>query len=74
MVYLIEDIMGVDVYVLDVYFDGIDSESYVEEVMNSFYIQMEWDFDVKDYLVELIVGLCYEEIDVISIVCQCVEK
>lgn len=74
MAYLTEDIMGADVYVPDAYFDGIDSESYVEEVTNSFYIQTEWDFDVKDYPVELIAGLRYEETDVTSTVRQRVEK
>ena len=52
--------MGSDVYVPDAYFDGIDSESYVEEVTTSVYEQTDWDFDVEGYPVFLNAGLRYE--------------
>ncbi|KKO49441.1 TonB-dependent receptor [Arsukibacterium sp. MJ3] len=72
--FLTEAVLGGDAYVPDAYFDGIDSESYVEEVTNSVYLQSQWEFDVADYPVQLNVGLRYEETDVTSTVRQRVER
>ncbi|MBZ9613229.1 TonB-dependent receptor [Rheinheimera maricola] len=72
--FLTEAVMGSDVYVPDAYFDGIDSESYVEEVTTSVYVQTDWDFEVAGYPVFLNAGLRYEETDVSSTVRQRVER
>uniref|UniRef100_UPI0030C7A4FB TonB-dependent receptor domain-containing protein n=1 Tax=uncultured Pseudoalteromonas sp. TaxID=114053 RepID=UPI0030C7A4FB len=63
-----------DAYAANAYMDGIDSESYVEEITNSFYIQSSWEFDVSDYYVKVNAGLRYEQTDVTSTVRQRVEE
>lgn len=72
--FLTEAVMGSDVYVPNAYFDGIDSESYVEEVTNSIYLQSDWEFDIAGFPVQLNAGLRYEETDVTSTVRQRVER
>ena len=58
-------VVGSDnVFVADAYFDGIDGDSMVEEITNSTYLQTEWEFDVKDYPVQVIAGARYEETEV----------
>ncbi|MCU7553425.1 TonB-dependent receptor [Alteromonas sp. ASW11-19] len=74
MAFLTEALMGDNVYVPDAYFDGIDSESYVEEVTNSIYVQTDWEFEVADFPVTLNVGVRYEETEVTSTVRQRVEQ
>lgn len=74
MAFLTAAVMGSDEYVPDAYYDGIDSESYVEEVTNSIYLQTDWEFEVADLPVYLNVGVRYEETDVTSTVRQRVEK
>jgi TonB-dependent receptor len=74
LAYLTEEVAGSDVYSTDAYYDGIDSESYVEEITNSIYFQADWEFDVADFPVMLNIGLRYEETDVTSRVRQRVEK
>jgi len=68
--FLTEAVMGDDVYVPDAYFDGIDSESYVEEKTTSLYLQSDWQFDVASFPVQLNIGVRYEETDVLSTVRQ----
>ncbi|WP_215395944.1 TonB-dependent receptor [Rheinheimera oceanensis] len=72
--FLTEAVMGGDVYVPDAYFDGIDSESSVEEKTTSIYLQSDWQFDVGRFPVRLNAGLRYEETDVTSNVRQRVER
>lgn len=72
--FLTEAVMGADVYVPDAYFDGIDSESSVEEKTTSIYLQSDWQFDVGRFPVRLNAGLRYEETDVNSDVRQRVER
>lgn len=72
--FLTEAVMGGDVYVPDAYFDGIDSESSVEEKTTSIYLQSDWQFDVGRFPVRLNAGLRYEETDVNSDVRQRVER
>ena len=73
--YLTEAVVGSDnVFVTDAYFDGIDGDSMVEEITNSIYLQTEWEFDVKDYPVQVIAGARYEETEVTSRVKQRVEQ
>ncbi|RTE86287.1 MULTISPECIES: TonB-dependent receptor [Gammaproteobacteria] len=74
MAYITEALMGSDAYVADPYFDGIDSESYVNEVTNALFIQSDWEFYVADFPVQLNVGVRYEETDVTSRVRQSVER
>ena len=74
LAYLTEDVMGGDVYSTDAYFDGIDSQSSVEEITDSFYVQTTWEFDISNYFVQLNAGLRYEQTDVESAVRQSVEK
>lgn len=74
LAYLTEDIVGSDVYSIDPYFDGIDAQGAVTEETTALYVQTEWEFEVADYEAQLIVGLRYEETDVLSDVRQRVEK
>lgn len=74
MAYLTEDLMGDDAYIADPYYDGINSESYVNEVTSALYIQSDWEFYIDNYPVEINVGLRYEETDVTSTVRQRVER
>ena len=74
MAYLTSDVTVGDAYAANAYMDGIDSESYVEEITNSFYIQSSWEFDVSDYYVKVNAGLRYEQTDVTSTVRQRVEE
>ncbi|WP_352284702.1 hypothetical protein, partial [Pseudoalteromonas sp. Q18-MNA-CIBAN-0097] len=55
--YLTADVTGGDAYTANAYADGIDSESYVEEITNSFYVQSSWEFDVSNYYVKVNAGL-----------------
>jgi iron complex outermembrane recepter protein len=71
--FLTEAIMGGDAYVPDAYFDGIDSESYVQEKTNSLHLQSQWELDAFALPVQLNAGLRYEETDVVSTVRQRVE-
>ncbi|MFC4654421.1 TonB-dependent receptor [Rheinheimera marina] len=73
LAFLTEDVMGADVYSIDPYFDGIDSESYVEEVTNSLFLQSQWDTEVAAIPLQFNIGVRYEETDVTSTVRQRVE-
>lgn len=64
--YLTEALMGVDAYVADAYFDGIDSESYVQEETLSVYLQSDWQFDIGRFPARLNASIRYEETDVSS--------
>lgn len=72
--YITEALMGSDAYVPDAFFDGIDSESYVNEVTDAIFVQSEWDFDIANLPAQLNVGLRYEKTDVTSTVRQRVER
>ncbi|RUO79221.1 TonB-dependent receptor [Pseudidiomarina taiwanensis] len=74
LAYLTEDLMGSDVYAVDPFFDGIDSESYVEEVTDAIFVQSEWEFDIGRFPAQLNAGLRYERTDVTSTVRQRVER
>jgi len=74
LAFLTQDVMGSDVYSINPYFDGIDSQSSVTENTTAVYIQTEWDFKVADYQVQVNAGLRYEETDVTSTVRQRVER
>jgi TonB-dependent receptor len=66
--------MGSDAYVPDAFFDGIDSESYVNEVTDAIFVQSEWDFDIGRFPARMNVGVRYEKTDVTSTVRQRVER
>ncbi len=69
--YLTADVVGeANAYIVDPFFDGIDSESELEEATTSFYVQTTWEFEVADYPVYLNAGLRYEQTDVTSRVRQ----
>ena len=72
--YLTEALMGSDAYVPDAFFDGIDSESYVNEVTDAIFVQSEWDFDIGRFPARMNVGVRYEKTDVTSTVRQRVER
>ncbi|MBH0044034.1 TonB-dependent receptor [Pseudoalteromonas sp. SWXJZ10B] len=72
--YLTSDVTGGDAYAPNAYLDGIDSESYVEEITNSFYVQSRWEFELGDYFLKVNTGLRYEQTDVTSTVRQRVEQ
>ncbi len=72
--YLTSDVTGGDAYAANAYLDGIDSESYVEEITNSFYVQSRWEFELGDYFLKVNTGLRYEQTDVTSTVRQRVEQ
>ena len=74
LAYLNEDLLGDNQYSIDPFFDGIDSESYVEEKTQSFYVNSLWEFELSDYFVQINAGLRYEETDVTSTVRQRVES
>lgn len=74
LAYLTEDVMGGDVYSIDAYFDGIDSQNSVEEITDSIYLNTKWEFDVSNFYVQINAGLRYEQTDVESTVRQRVEK
>ncbi|WP_348709257.1 TonB-dependent receptor, partial [uncultured Pseudoalteromonas sp.] len=74
LAFLNEDLLGDNQYSIDPFFDGIDSESYVEEKTQSFYVNSLWEFDVANYFVQINAGLRYEETDVTSTVRQRVES
>ncbi|MFT6790334.1 MAG: iron complex outermembrane receptor protein [Pseudoalteromonas rhizosphaerae] len=74
MAYLTADVTGGDAYAPNAYLDGIDSQSSVEEITNSIYVQSRWEFDVSNYYVKVNAGLRYEETDVTSSVRQRVEQ
>ncbi|MFY8285512.1 TonB-dependent receptor [Pseudoalteromonas sp. SSMSWG5] len=74
LAFLNEDLLGDNQYSIDPFFDGIDSESYVEEKTQSFYVNTLWEFELSDYFVQINAGLRYEETDVTSTVRQKIEK
>ncbi|MEC8138818.1 MAG: TonB-dependent receptor, partial [Pseudomonadota bacterium] len=74
LAYLNEDLLGDNQYSIDPFYDGIDSESYVEEKTQSFYVNSLWEFDVANYFIQINAGLRYEETDVTSTVRQRVES
>jgi TonB-dependent receptor len=74
MAYLTADVTGGDAYAPNAYLDGIDSQSNVEEITNSVYVQSRWEFDVRNYYVKVNAGLRYEQTDVTSTVRQRVEQ
>ena len=62
---LTEDIIGGDVYAVDAYFDGIDSESSVLEETTSAYVTAAFEFDVfSDMYLGVNAGFRYETTDV----------
>ncbi|HEA15203.1 MAG TPA: TonB-dependent receptor [Pseudoalteromonas prydzensis] len=75
LAYLTEDVVGEDnVYSTDAYFDGIDSQSNVEEITDSIYVQTTWEFDIANYFTQVNAGLRYEQTDVESTVKQKIEQ
>jgi len=74
LAYLNEDLLGDNQYSIDPFYDGIDSESYVEEKTQSFYVNSLWEFEVANYFVQINAGLRYEDTDVTSTVRQRVES
>lgn len=72
--YLTEELMGADVYVPDAYYDGIDSESYVQEETLSVYLQSDWQFDIGRFPARFNASVRYEETDVTSTVRQTVPQ
>ncbi len=72
--FLNEALLGQDAYVPDAYFDGIDSESSVQEQTASLYVQSQWELEVKSLPVQINAGLRYEQTDVASTVQQRVEQ
>jgi TonB-dependent receptor len=73
LAFLTAGLMGPDVYSIDPYFDGIDSQSSVKEVTDSLYLQSQWESEVGKVPVWLNVGVRYEKTDVDSSVRQRVE-
>lgn len=72
--YLNAALLGQDAYVPDAYFDGIDSQSSVQEQTQSLYVQSQWEFEAMAFPVQVNAGLRYEQTDVLSTVKQRVEK
>ena len=72
--YLNVALLGLDAYVPDAYFDGIDSKSSVQEQTQSLYVQSQWEFEAMALPVQVNAGLRYEQTDVLSSVKQRVEK
>jgi TonB-dependent receptor len=72
--YLNAALLGLDAYVPDAYFDGIDSQSSVQEQTQSLYVQSQWEFEAMALPVQVNAGLRYEQTDVLSSVKQRVEK
>ncbi|KUM54225.1 TonB-dependent receptor [Rheinheimera sp. EpRS3] len=72
--YLTEAVMGADAYVPDAYYDGIDSESYVQEETLSVYLQSDWQFDIGRFPARFNASVRYEETDVTSTVRQTVPQ
>lgn len=72
--YLTEGLMGADVYVADAYYDGIDSESSVQEETLSVYLQSDWQFDIGRFPARFNASVRYEETDVTSTVRQTVPQ
>ena len=72
--YLTEAVMGADVYVPDAYYDGIDSESSVQEETLSVYLQSDWQFDIGRFPARFNASVRYEETDVTSTVRQTVPQ
>ncbi|MBQ4833805.1 TonB-dependent receptor [Pseudoalteromonas sp. MMG010] len=72
MAYLTSDVTGNDAFAADA--GDITSESYVEEITNSIYVQSRWEFEVQDYYIKVNAGLRYEQTDVTSTVRQSVEQ
>ncbi|WP_306518131.1 TonB-dependent receptor [Rheinheimera sp.] len=73
LAFLTADVMGADVYSIDPYIDGIDSESSVEEKTDSVYLQSQWEGEWLATPMWLNVGVRYEKTDVTSLVRQRVE-
>ncbi len=73
LAFLTSAVMGGDVYSIDPYFDGIDSESSVEEKTDSVYLQSQWEGELLATPMWLNVGVRYEKTDVTSLVRQRVE-
>ena len=63
--YLTSDVVGSNEYVVDPYY-STNTTSSVEEETKSFYVNTLWEFDVKDYYVQINAGVRYEETDVVS--------
>ncbi len=63
--YLTSEVAGSNEYVVDPYY-STNTTSSVEETTKSIYVNSLWEFDVKDYYVQINAGLRYEETDVIS--------
>lgn len=72
--YLTEAVMGDDAYVPDAYYNGIQSESYVQEETLSVYLQSDWQFDIGRMPARFNASVRYEETDVTSTVRQTVPQ
>ncbi|MGM0481823.1 MAG: TonB-dependent receptor [Pseudomonadota bacterium] len=72
--FLTEDLMGDNAFVVDAYYDGIDSQSLVREETDALFIQSDWELQLGGFLTEINFGLRYEQTDVTSTVRQRVEQ
>lgn len=72
--FLTEDLMGGNAFVVDAYYDGIDSQSLVREETDALFIQSDWELQLGGFLTEINFGLRYEQTDVTSTVRQRVEQ
>jgi len=73
LAFLTKAVMGADEYSIDPYYDGIDSESSVNEVTDAIYLQSRFDLTVAELPLQVNLGLRYEKTDVLSLVRQRVE-
>jgi TonB-dependent receptor len=64
MAFLTEDLLGSDQYVVGT-FDGFPVNRIEEETI-SLYVASSWEFEVKDYYIDVNLGLRYEETDIVS--------
>ncbi|NQD37328.1 TonB-dependent receptor [Permianibacter sp. IMCC34836] len=66
LAYLTEEVMGDNQYSIDPFFSGAPSVSRVEENTDSIYLQSAWSFDWSDHVINMNVGVRYEETTVPS--------
>lgn len=74
LAFLTKGVMGADEYSIDPYYDGVDSESYVNEITDSLYLQGRFDLELASIPLQVNLGLRYEKTKVESTVRQRVEK
>ncbi len=66
LAFLTADVLGSDVYEIGTFGEENFPINSIDEDTLSLYVSTEWEFEVKDYYVDVNFGLRYEETDIVS--------